>query len=233
MTTVRPGRPLGRLARLSIAAAGAAVVAILPSLLIAPAATAHPFGPPLNARVDVNANEVSVQWLAAEDDWVILGEHLDAFAAQTDADGGQLTGADLLARSDNLPSYLLSHISVSQRGEVCAGRVDQLDDLLAHGALLVFECPAEVTAVELSVTALTDVNENYRTVVTSEVPSEPGQSLFTAGTSTQMWRFDPDGGSSIATQSLVAAGALVVVAVGGGVVWWRRAASTPPAEVAR
>ncbi|WP_026874368.1 hypothetical protein [Jiangella gansuensis] len=219
MANVRPRLRLGRLA-------AAVVVAVLPAMFVASTATAHPFGPPLNVRVDASANEVSVQWQAAEDDWVILGQHLDAFTSQSGAEGQQLTGAQLLARSDNLPSYLLSHIGVEQDGHDCTGRVDRLDDLLADGAQLVFACPAEVTEVDLTVTALTDVNENYRTVVTSEVPSQPEQSLFTATTPTQRWNFDA-AGTRTATRSLAAAGALVVVATAGGVVWWRRSGRVP------
>ncbi|PZF81475.1 hypothetical protein [Jiangella anatolica] len=207
------------------AAAGAAVVA-------APPAGAHPFGPPLAARLNADGAEVAVTWTAAEDDWVNLGEFIGAFTGQTDQTGGtgeQLTGAELLARSDNLPSYLLSHFVIEQDGRPCEGQVTQLQDLLTLGAQMVYSCPQPVDAVELTVTTLTDINENYRTVVTSGDTS----ALFTSSTATQEWRFEAAGGSGTARTALVAAGALVLAAVAGALLWWRRAAAPQTAEVAR
>ncbi len=87
----------------------------------------------------------------------------------TGGTGEQLTGAELLAGSDNLPSYLLSHFVIEQDGRPCEGQVTQLQDLLTLGAQLGYTCPQPVDSVELTVTTLTDINENYRTVVTSDV----------------------------------------------------------------
>ena len=227
MPIVHRSRGLRRLVAAAIAAvvpaAGVAVVA-------APPAQAHPFGPPLSARLDVDGAEVTVTWTAAEDDWVNLGEFLGAFTGQTDQTGGTgepLTGAELLAQSDNLPSYFLSHFLIEQDGEPCQGQVTQLQDLVTLGAQLVYSCPQPVTTVELTVTTLTDINEAYRTVVTSDVPSEPAQALFTTTTATQQWSFDAEGGGATAQVALVASGGLVLAAVAGGVLWWRRGSRRP------
>ncbi|WP_116949027.1 hypothetical protein [Jiangella endophytica] len=40
---------------------------------------AHPFGPPLVATLSTDGEQVTLQWVAAEDDWVSLGEHVGAF----------------------------------------------------------------------------------------------------------------------------------------------------------
>lgn len=209
----------------------AAAVAVTAGVVAAPQAGAHPFGPPLSARLDVDGTEVAVTWTAAEDDWVSLGEFLGAFTGQTDQTGGtgeQLTGAELLARSDNLPSYLLSHFVVEQDGRPCEGQVTQLRELLTLGAGMVYTCPRPVDTVELTVTTLTDINENYRTVVTSEDASEPAQALFTNTTATQQWSFDAtSGGVGTARVALMAAGGLILAALAGGLVWWRRGTSRP------
>ncbi|MBB5787622.1 hypothetical protein [Jiangella mangrovi] len=222
MPIVHRSRGLRRLVAAAIAAvipaAGVAVMA-------APTAEAHPFGPPLSARLDVDGAEVTVTWTAAEDDWVNLGEFLGAFTGQTDQNGGggeQLTGAEILSQSDNLPSYFLSHFVIEQDGQPCQGQVTQLQDLLTLGAQLVYTCPQPVTTVDLTVTTLTDINEAYRTVVTSDVPSEPAQGLFTTTTATQQWSFDHGAGGGTAQIALVAAGALILAALAGGVLWWRR-----------
>ncbi|SEF12669.1 hypothetical protein [Jiangella alba] len=209
-------------AALATAAAVAAIGAATP-------AAAHPFGPPLSARLDVDGAEVAVTWTAAEDDWVNLGEFLGAFTGQTDQTGGiggQLTGADLLARSDNLPSYLLSHFVVEQDGRPCEGQVTQLEELLTLGAGMVYTCPRPVGTVQLTVTTLTDINENYRTVVTSDDASEPAQALFTNTTATQQWSFDATTtGLGTARVALMAAGALILAALAGILLWWRRGAT--------
>lgn len=208
-----------------LVAALAAAAAVVATGAATPAA-AHPFGPPLSARLDVDGAEVAVTWTAAEDDWVNLGEFLGAFTGQTDQTGGtgeQLTGADLLARSDNLPSYLLSHFVVEQDGRPCEGQVTQLEELLTLGAGMVYTCPRPVDTVQLTVTTLTDINENYRTVVTSDDASEPAQALFTNTTATQQWSFDATAtGLGTARVALMAAGALILAALAGILLWWRR-----------
>jgi hypothetical protein len=213
------------LRRLVAAAIAAVIPAAAVAVVAAPPAQAHPFGPPLSARLDVDGAEITVTWTAAEDDWINLGEFLGAFTEQTDQTGGtgdQLTGAELLAQSDNLPSYFLSHFVIEQDGQPCQGQVTQLQDLVTLGVQLVYTCPQPVSTVDLTVTTLTDINEAYRTVVTSDVPSQPAQALFTTTTATQQWSFDGDGAGGTAQVALIAAGGLILAAVAGGVLWWRR-----------
>lgn len=218
------------LRRLAVAAIAASVPALAVTVLAAPSADAHPFGPPLAARMGVDGAEVTVTWTAAEDDWVNLGEFLGAFTGQTDqtdGSGEQLTGAELLARSDNLPSYFLSHFVIEQDGQPCPGQVTGMQDLVTLGAQMVYTCPQPVTTVELTVTTLTDINENYRTVVTSDLPSEPAQGLFTTTTSTQQWTFNAESSFGTAQIALVAAGGLILLGLAGGIVWWRRSGAKP------
>lgn len=183
---------------------------------------AHPFGPPLTATLSADGNQVTMQWVAAEDDWVSLGEHVGAFDV---ADADSLTGAQLLADSPAVSEYLLEHLAVAQEGTSCPGSIEAIDPL-GEGVRLVFECAAPASEVELTVAALTDINESYRTVVSNE--GETG-SLFTAVTPTQPWDLDGSGSSTLPL--LIAAGALLAVAAVAGVLWWRRSAARKPAAV--
>lgn len=177
---------------------------------------AHPFGPPLTATLSADGTQVTLQWVAADDDWVSLGEHVGAFDAP---DADTLTGAELLARSPEVSEYLLEHLAVAQDGTSCAGTVDAIDPL-GEGVRMVFECATPVSEVELTVAALTDVNESYRTVVSNE--GETG-TLFTAQTATQPWDFDGGGASTLPL--MIGAGVLLVVGAVAGVLWWRRSAA--------
>jgi hypothetical protein len=168
------------------------------------AAAAHPFGPPSTARVAVDGTTVTVAWHAAEDDWVALGQSLGAFADPTAA----LTGEQKLERSRAVRTYLLERITVRQDGTSCPGRLDTLSELLSRGARLTFDCPAPVVAVDIRVSALTDINTAYRTVLAADTPATPDQALFTAAQDTQRVRFTGAGGLP---------GAVVATAVGTGV----------------
>ena len=177
---------------------------------------AHPFGPPLTATLSTDGTQVTLQWVAADDDWVSLGEHVGAFDV---ADADALTGAELLARSPGVTDYLLEHLTVAQDGTACEGRVDAIDPL-GEGARLVFDCAEPVSEVELTVSALTDINESYRTVVSNE-----GQTgtLFTAETATQQWDLDAGGASTLPL--LIAGAVLLVAGAVAGLLWWRRTAA--------
>lgn len=176
----------------------------------------HPFGPPLVATLAADGEQVTLTWVAADDDWVSLGEHVGAFEAP---DADTLTGAELLARSPEVSDYLLGHLGVAQDGADCASRVDAIDPL-GEGVRVVFDCPAPVSEVDVTVSALTDINESYRTVVSNV--GETG-TLFTADTATQPWDFDGGGASTLPL--LIAGGVLLLVGAVAGVLWWRRSAS--------
>ncbi|GAA4468176.1 hypothetical protein [Phytohabitans houttuyneae] len=193
--------------RLPLVAAAVVAAVVLPA---APAG-AHPFGPPSTARVSADGSTVALSWQAAEDDWVALGRHVGAF----DRASPDVTGAELLRRSPAVRDYLLDRIVVNQGGRRCTGDLAALDDVLAEGARLTFECPAPVADVDVTVTALTDVNDAYRTVLRADPPATPDQALFTAAAPTRHITFGGSGGSavrrSVVTVAVGAAAALVLV----------------------
>ncbi|MDQ7903009.1 hypothetical protein RB614_00555 [Phytohabitans sp. ZYX-F-186] len=191
------------------------VAAALAAAFLLPAtpAAAHPFGPPSTARVSADGSRVAVSWQAAEDDWVALGRHVGAF----DTASPDVTGAELLRRSPGVRDYLLGRIAVSQGGRPCAADLAELEDVLAQGARLTFDCPGQVAEVDLTVTALTDVNEAYRTVLRADTPATPDQALFTAAVPTQHITFAASGGSGVrrsVVRVAIATAAVLVLGLG-------------------
>lgn len=180
-------------------------------LFAATPASAHPFGPPSTARVSADGSRVAVSWSAAEDDWVALGRHVGAF----DGASPDVTGAELLRRSPGVRDYLLGRITVSQSGQRCAADLAALDDVLADGARLTFDCPGPVVDVDITLTALTDVNDAYRTVLRADTPATPDQALFTAAAPTQHITFSASGSGGVRrTVVMVAAGTAAVLVIG-------------------
>jgi hypothetical protein len=188
-------------------------------LFTAVQAAAHPFGPPSTARVSVDGSRVVLSWVAAEDDWVALGNHLGAFADQTSTD---LTGEQKLQRSPAVRDYLLDRVKVSQGGQPCAGDLEALEALLEQGARFTFDCPAQVTDMDITLTPLTDLNSAYRTVLRADTPATPEQALFTASAATHHVRFSATGGGAPAQVAAVAAGTAVALAGGLGALFARR-----------
>ncbi|MEO3743462.1 hypothetical protein [Plantactinospora sp. B5E13] len=201
VTTRRTVRAAGAAHRAGRTAAAVAVALGASALisLAGPAdpAGAHPFGPPSTARISVEGSRVAIAWIAAEDDWVALGRSLGAFDDPAlAAVAGELTGEQKLQRSTRVHDYLLDRITIRQNGVPCPGRLAALDRLLDEGAQLDFDCPTEVVDVEVTLGALTDLNEAYRTMLTSQTPADPGRTLFTSTEPTQRLRFTSDGADS-------------------------------------
>lgn len=157
------------------AATAALALALTLTLALGQASTAqaHPFGPPLTASVTTQGSTVAVSWTGAPDDWMALGDFIGAFAASTDS---SRTGAEVLASSPQVQAYLMEHVAVSQGGHACTASWQHAPRMVEDGAQLEFQCPAPVSVVDVRVSALTDVNDAYRTVVTAGGQ----QVLFTA-----------------------------------------------------
>ncbi|WP_066360132.1 hypothetical protein [Herbidospora mongoliensis] len=197
--------------------AGAAVAAV-PS---APAA-AHPFGPPSTARISVDGSHVAIAWLAAEDDWVALGQSVGAFEnPATESVSTTLTGEQKLQRSAAVRDYLLGRITVAQGGTPCPGQLESLEQLVAQGARLTFDCPGPAVDLDVTVSALTDLDENYRTMLTAETPATPAQTLYTAQQQTTRLRFTASGGGTTAAVTTVAAGTAAAAVIIGVLVLLR------------
>ena len=177
-------------------------------------AAAHPFGPPSTARIGADGSRVTLSWLAAEDDWVALGQSLGAFEdPSTGTVSTELTGEQKLERSSVLRAYLLEKITVAQGGRACEGRLEELRALLTDGARFVFDCQGPVTEVDVTVAALTDLNTAYRTMLVADTPATPKQTLFTEAQTTQRLTFSATGATGIPVgTTAVVAGAVVLLA---------------------
>ena len=147
---------IGRSALACLLLLGAGVGATAP-------ASAHPFGPPLEARLAIDGGTVSLSWTGAEDDWVALGERTGAF----DEPAAGRTGEELLAGSEPVLDYLAQRISVSHPTGTCEQSRLPVRDLLGEGARFAFACPPGLTRLDVELAVLTDLNEAYRTVLTT------------------------------------------------------------------
>ncbi|WPW26857.1 hypothetical protein P6B95_05190 [Streptomyces atratus] len=113
------------------------LLAAVLALLLGSAGTAqaHPFGTPPVVKIEAAGTAVDATWSAQRDDIAVLKNE----------SGGDEAG------------YLRSHIVVRQDDRPC--RVDRADGVKLH-----FVCPRPVDRIELTVTALTDVDPAYRTL---------------------------------------------------------------------
>ncbi|MEU4097517.1 hypothetical protein [Streptomyces sp. NPDC026673] len=214
-----------------------AVLAILASLAgPAPSAAAHPFGPPSTAQAGVQGSRLVIAWNTDKLDWVALGESLGVFGGRdSGGNSSNLSFAQRLQRSTAVRDYLLRHIAVAQAGRPCHGTVvGGMEDFLARGAQVAFDCPAPVVDVQVTISALTDLHPAYRTMLTSAGPAEPQQTLFTSARPTTQVRFTASGGSVRGTVVAFSIGTFAAALAIGGFVLRRsrrrkgaRAGSTP------
>ncbi|MGW8889634.1 hypothetical protein [Streptomyces sp. NPDC055749] len=120
------------------------LLAAVPALLLGSAGTAqaHPFGTPPVVKIQATGTTIDATWSAQRDDTDVL----------KNASNGDEAG------------YLRAHIVVHQDSRPC--RTDRADDTKVH-----FVCPRPVDRIELTVTALTDVDRAYRTLSVTDTGS--------------------------------------------------------------
>ncbi|MFF0223419.1 hypothetical protein [Streptomyces sp. NPDC004629] len=196
--------------------AGLALAVLTAFVGPAPSADAHPFGPPSTAEVSVQGSRLLLAWNTDKLDWVLLGRSLGVFDGRDGSSPG-LSFEQRLQQSPAVRAYLLKHIAVGQAGRPCRGTVSgAMEDFVAQGAQLVFACPAPVTEVDVTISALTDLHPAYRTMLTAQGPAEPQQTLFTSAEPTTPVRFTASGGSVRRTVALFSIGTSVAaLAIGG------------------
>ncbi|MEU4266404.1 hypothetical protein [Streptomyces sp. NPDC026092] len=123
-------------------------------------AQAHPFGTPPVVKIVASGTAVEATWSAQPDDVAVL----------KDRSGGDPAG------------YLRRHLVVRQDGRACP--VDRAEGMTVH-----FACPRAADRIELTVTALTDVDAAYRALSVTDsgagglhTADEPTRSLALTGT---------------------------------------------------
>lgn len=214
------------LARLTWGLAAAAA-----SLALAPAAVAHPFGPPQTAEVAAAGDRVEVRWrFGATDDISYLAAALEALPpARILLDGAVLYeegDEELLAKAPAFADYLLQHVVVTRGGEACAGEIGEIDDLPDEGVAVSFVCPQPTGLVSVTIDMLTDLHPAYQTLATgpggqravyaADAPSHDWELALTATAGDEL---AASAGRQI-TAVLVGLGALGALAGGGR--WWLR-----------
>ena len=219
--------------RLLVLAAALAVWPVL-SLASAPAADAHPFGPPQTAEVSADGDRVVVQWrFGATDDISYLAAALGALPPERVLLDGVVLykdGDDERLRTDAaFDDYLLQHVTATRAGEPCTGEVAGTDDLVDQGVRLGFACAAGSGAVDVTIDLLTDLHPAYRTLATG-----PGgqRAVYAADDPRHAWDLDlaAAGGDDLRTSAVLQLGgvlgglAVLVALVAAGLARHRRRA---------
>lgn len=174
----------------------------------------HPFGPPMEATLTRDGDGLVLTWTAAEDDWVIVGDLSGAFTQRDDEESGE----EALADSPAVQDFLAGHLVVSQGGAECAREWLPTRDLLGEGVRASFTCADAEAPVSVHIDVLTDENEAYRTLLSTEGGEEV---LFTDSSPQHEFSAaqidDGGGGGDQLLLLLVLAAVIVLGAVGLGV----------------
>ncbi|MGC5165796.1 hypothetical protein [Luteimicrobium sp. DT211] len=153
-------------------AAGAALGAGAVAGILAPAASAHPFGAPPTATVSrTEPAVVRVHWqVGAADDLSYLAAHLGLLPRDRVLLDGAVTPQDgdpaVLERSRRFDDYVLENVAVTAGGDACSGSVTRKADVLAAGVDVDFRCPRPVARATVTLTLLTDMSPLYSTLAT-------------------------------------------------------------------
>lgn len=176
----------------------------------APAAQAHPFGPPLTAHLVPDDRRPTLVWHGAEDDWTALGDALGVFA---DPDP-ERTGAQLLTDAPEVRGYLEETVRLRQGDADCRSIADSGTDVVQDGMTITFDCPLppEDGLVELTVESMIDLHSAYRTVLTVE--GSETKVMFTGEEPTQ--DVDTSGAGGTVAAVALGGGAVAAVLVGSG-----------------
>jgi hypothetical protein len=159
-------------------------------------ALAHPLGPPPEVGLRADGRTVEVTWRAERDDVYAIALSVGAVAGElifeeVNGEVVQVGGerdADLLASDPAVPAYLLDTIGVQQDGVACSGDVLAPPTYDGEPAHLTFSCPRPVAAVDVTVSALTEISDAYRTIARAE-GADPARGLHTAEAPTATYAF--------------------------------------------
>jgi len=182
--------------RALVVGAGAALATSGVVGLLAPAASAHPFGAPPTATVSrTQPTTVRVHWqVGAVDDLSYLAADLGLLPHDRVLLDGAVTphegDASILERSSRFDSYVLEHVAVTAGEAACSGTVTKKTDLLASGVDVDFRCARPVERATVSLTLLTDMSPLYSTLATG-----PGgqKAAYAEGETSHEWTFTDEG----------------------------------------
>jgi hypothetical protein len=185
-------------ARAGALATAAAVLAGATACLLAPAASAHPFGAPPTATVSrPGPATVRVHWqVGAADDLSYLAAHLGLLAPGRVLLDGAVTPQDgdpaVLEGSPRFDTYLLEHVAVTAGGATCTGAVTDKTDVLASGVDVDFTCPRSIDRATVTLSMLTDISPLYSTLATG-----PGgqKAAYAQDETAHEWTFSGGGGA--------------------------------------
>ncbi|WP_114593449.1 nickel/cobalt transporter [Euzebya pacifica] len=196
----------GAPARLPIAVV--LVVVCLALLGGAGTADAHPLGPPPEATIAASGQGITVMWSAERDDIHAIARAVGAAAdemifEEVNGELVQVAGDNdvaLLAEDPAVAGYFLDHIRVERAGDRCDGVVTAHPTFDGDPAVVVFTCPQPAGEVRVTITALTELSDRYRTI-SRATHADPASGLHTATAPTVAYTFSPDDGTADDTGS--------------------------------
>jgi hypothetical protein len=123
------------------------------------------------AQLSAEGSVATVELQLAADDAAYLGELLgllpegSMLAYLEDAPATLPSAAEVAAfsSSEQLRSYLLDHVVITQSGRACAGEALPAADFLTDGAVVRFACPEILTQASVRITLLHEQDPAYRT----------------------------------------------------------------------
>lgn len=136
-------------------------------------ASAHPFGAPQTVEITTTDTGVRIHWKASPDDVTTLAISLGALDQMRTFvfDNGVMvpeesdeTDGVKLAEAPELSTYLLKHVAVTVDGTACPGKLLDVDDVIAQGVTVDYDCGSAVTTADVRIDTLTDINSAYRTM---------------------------------------------------------------------
>ncbi len=203
------------------------LVGVVSTAIALPAgsATAHPFGDPESAAISlITTDSVRVHWqVGMVDDYTYLAQSLDLLPEERTLLDGVVDARDgdpeLVAASPKFTAYLLRHLGVTANGAACRGTVQPIEDLVADGVDVDFQCTGDVTRADVMISMLTDLSAYYTTLATGP---EGQREAYNGSQTSYSWSFDPSAapaalntGRSALLQISAVIGLLIVLGAAG------------------
>lgn len=206
----------------------------------APAASAHPLGPPPEVTVEAAGHQVETTWRAERDDLYAIALSVGAVAGEMIFEevngevvqvGGQRDD-EVLAQDPAIPAYFTRTLTVAQNGQVCPAEMTTRPTYDGGAGRVVHTCPDLINVVDVTITTLTELNDAYRTIVRAD--GDPSTGFHDAERPTSTYTFTPtpgtfggadaDGtgragvaGAASAGQTTLVVATLAVLGLGGAV----------------
>lgn len=144
---------------------------LLPLVLAAGEARAHPYGQKPVLFVARAEAGLSVRWVANQSEFDAIATHLGLGPVAARAMGGR----------DEFHAYFLERIRIRASGGACEGAIDRVvpvrDGSVVEAA---YACAGSVDRITVQVTILQDIDPAYQTLLYARTDADPVRGIFTS-----------------------------------------------------